>query len=298
MRLSIFILLTCILCEVFTTSPVIVLPPFLKLHEQNVITIVNEKPVKSVIQVDHGGEKTNKEIHGDVQTISFQTSSSQPVAHIMIKVDGKLELNQEVPVRPDVFNVHIHIDKTIYRKSKTVNVRILPLTHSGTIYRGGSQHFPSGIQFFSRFLCNLINFQNGKGFVESSTLRTRRVDETSSMISEQLEIPSHTFFGDWMVKVQPVELGVKSIDDMLVFEKIFQVQDYDLPNYRLNGFLLDSTNLDETKVTIEAKYFHGKPVNGSVHVYCREVGSSSQDRSHLTHLKTGEVRILNYSLLL
>ncbi|CAL2049438.1 unnamed protein product [Caenorhabditis brenneri] len=272
MRLSIFILLTCILCEVSTTSPVIVLPPFLKLHEQNFITIVNEKPVKSVIQVDHGGEKTNKEIHGDVQTISFQTSSSQPVAHIMIKVDGKLELNQEVPVRPDVFNVHIHIDKTIYRKSETVNVRILPLTHSGTIYRGD----------LSIFLVN------GKGFVESSTLRTRRVDETSSIISEQLEIPSHTFFGDWMVKVQPVELGVKSIDDMLVFEKIFQVQDYDLPNYRLNGFLLDSTNLDETKVTIEAKYFHGKPVNGSVHVYCREVGSSSQDRSHLTHLKTGE----------
>ncbi|CAO4384009.1 unnamed protein product [Caenorhabditis nigoni] len=274
MRLSVFVLLIFIISEVYT-NPVIVLPPFLKLHEQNVITIVNERSVKSVVQIEHGGEKTNKEMTGDVQTISFHTSSRQPMAHITIKVDGKVELDQDVPVRPDLFNVHIHIDKTIYRKSEFVNVRILPLTHDGTIYRGDLN----------------ICLVNGKGFVESSTMRTVKVDETSSMIIERLEIPSHTFFGDWMVKVQPVELGTKRMDDILIFEKIFQVQDYDLPNYRLYGFLTDNSVLEDTKVTIEAKYFHGKPVNGSVHVYCREVGSSSQDRSHLTHIKSGEVRI-------
>uniref|UniRef100_A0A1I7T5S6 MG3 domain-containing protein n=1 Tax=Caenorhabditis tropicalis TaxID=1561998 RepID=A0A1I7T5S6_9PELO len=281
MRISIFILFTYLVCQL-STSPVIILPPFLKLHEQNVITIVNEKSVKSVVQVDHGGEKTNKEIQGEVQTISFHTSSSQPTAQIMIKVDGKIELNQEVPVRPDVFNIHIHIDKTIYRKSEIVNVRILPLTHAGTIYRGDLS----------------ICLVNGKGFVESSTVRTRRVDETNSIISEQLEIPSHTFFGDWMVKVQPVEATSKRMDEMLIFEKVFQVQDYDLPNFRLFGFLIDNSNLDETKVTIEAKYFHGKPVNGSVHVYCREVGSSSQDRSHLNHLKSGEVSVVESTIFI
>ncbi|EFO89677.1 hypothetical protein CRE_07475 [Caenorhabditis remanei] len=237
MRLSTVILITYFVCEVLTSSPVIVLPPFLKLNEQNVITIVNEKSVKSVVQIDHGGEKTNKEIQGDVQMISFHTSSSQPTAHIMIKVDGKIELNTNIPVRPDLFNVHIHIDKTIYRKSETVHVRILPLTHSGSIYRGDLS----------------ICLVNGKGFVESSTLRTRKVDETNSMIIEQLEIPSHTFFGDWVVKVQPVEIGSKRSDDLLTFGKVFQVQDYDLPNYRLYGFLTDSSNLDDTKITIEAK---------------------------------------------
>ncbi|CCO25856.1 Alpha-2-macroglobulin domain-containing protein [Caenorhabditis elegans] len=271
MRLSTFLIIAFITCKV-TTSPVIVLPPFFKLHGQNVITIVNEKSVKTVVQIDHGGEKTNKEIQGEHQIISFHTSSSQSFAHIVIKVDGEVELDQNVPVRPDLFNVHIHIDKAVYRKSELVNVRILPLTHSGSIYRGDLS----------------ITLVNGKGFVESSTMRVKRVEETDSMISDQLEIPSHTFFGDWFLKVQPVEYGSKKIDEMLVFEKTFQVQDYDLPNYRLNGFLVDNSDLDKTTVTVEAKYFHGKPVNGSVHVYCREVGSSSQDRSHLTHLRSGE----------
>ncbi|CAI2356555.1 unnamed protein product [Caenorhabditis sp. 36 PRJEB53466] len=250
MRLSAFILFTTFVCEIFT-SPVIVLPPFLKLHEQNVITIVNDKPVKSVVQIDHGGEKTNKEIQGEVQVISFHTSSSHPSAHIYIKVDGKVELDETVPVRPDVFNVHIHIDKTVYRKSETVNVRILPLTHSGNIYRGDLS------------ICLI----NGKGFVESSTMRIRKVDETNSIISEQLEIPSHTFFGDWTVKVQPVEASGKLMDDKLIFEKTFQVQDYDLPNYRLSGFLVDSSVLENTKITVEAKYFHGPQSSDSYQVW-------------------------------
>uniref|UniRef100_A0A8R1HMZ9 Macroglobulin domain-containing protein n=1 Tax=Caenorhabditis japonica TaxID=281687 RepID=A0A8R1HMZ9_CAEJA len=272
MRLSLCILLTQLSCNVFTSDPVIVLPPFLKLNEQNVITIVNEKSVKSVVRIEHGGEKTNKVIQGKVQTISFYTGSSHPSAHVSIEVDGAQQLDQMLPVRPDLFNVHIHIDKTVYRKAEFVNVRILPLTHSGDVYRGDLK----------------ICLVNGKGFVESATLKTIRTDETSAIISEQLEIPSHTFFGEWTVKVQPVEAGGKFIDEKLTFEKSFQVQDYDLPNYRLYGFLEDNSNLKETKITIEAKYFHGKPVNGSVHVYCQEVGATSQDRSHLTHVKSGE----------
>lgn len=172
------------------SSPVIVLPPFLKLNEQNVITIVNvshfsqveflswscfwqitrtvfcfqEKSAKSVVQIDHGGEKTNKEIQGEslsslqVHPVVYRRNPSDILSYKLsstlctyqnqgrkrylnrflsnFQVDGKLELDQSIPVRPDVFNVHIHIDKTVYRKSEIVNVRILPLTHSGTVYRG------------------------------------------------------------------------------------------------------------------------------------------------------------------
>ncbi|CAD6185287.1 unnamed protein product [Caenorhabditis auriculariae] len=252
----------------------VVLPPFLRQNSTNHIWVT---PVQTDSNVDVkltlrngknqiGAPIKSKAIRpGAPKKISFPLDGTAESVDITIEVTKHEPFKAQLFVRPDLFAVHLHTDKNIYRAGETVKMRALPLTHRGTRYEEPIE----------------IILINAEGF---ELLRKTKNSDNSPIIADEFELPEHLFFGDWKIIARPS--GVK--DPQLTFSTSFRVQDYDLPVFKLFGYVHDGGDVEETGITIDARYFHGAPIDGTFTISCSNVSHQDVDRLSRIRVKSGE----------
>ncbi|CAI5455499.1 unnamed protein product [Caenorhabditis angaria] len=235
-------------------DPFIVVPTFFKIGEVNEIRVLGHSSDKCVILINK--ERTNA-CHKSYVPQEIGNGN----APVKIIVNDVQKFDKNVDIRTNLAKVHIHLDKPIYKVNDYVNIRVLPLTHSGDVYRHSLK----------------IYFVNGKGFAENATIKTIKVNQDSSIIAESIQIPSFTFFGDWKVVLHPIGYEIQE------FVQYFRVSDYILPIFTLSGQIHETTKKDNVTFTVVSRYSHGKPVNGNVYLYCQRNGVQK------TQLKSAKV---------
>lgn len=250
------------------TTPLVIAPPFLIQNGTSVVTVTHILPTGNAdlsLRVMNGSkiistvvEKIQKP--GTSKAIPIQLFNAPDSVTIKIKVSGHEEVKLDMLVRADLYAVHIQTDKTIYKAGETVQVRALPLTSHGKIYAGN-------LEFI------LIN---SEGF---EIVRKTKTAENAPVISESFELPYHLFYGDWKVQARPEG----ATDPQQTFAASFQVKEYDLPAFKLVASIDDDSDIENTGITIDARYFHGAPINGTFIIFCSN--SSAHDSDHSAHIK-------------
>ncbi|KHJ96128.1 alpha-2-macroglobulin family protein [Oesophagostomum dentatum] len=241
----------------FVSSPFVVLPPSLRINAVNTIIV---SPVKirqdntdlQIIVSGYNGsrssviftQKLKAKRAGAPHSFSFEVTNPVEKAKVEINVQGHEKFESELRVKPNLAVLHIHTDKPIYSAGETVSVRALPLTHSGAIY-------DDVIQFA---LVNPDGFE-----------LIRKENKTSNgYIELTFELPKYLFYGEWHILGKPY--GVNEPE--LTFDAAFQVKDYVLPPFKISMFIADGQLLNSTDVTVEARYYYGAPLSGSMTLYC------------------------------
>ncbi|RCN29692.1 alpha-2-macroglobulin family protein [Ancylostoma caninum] len=268
-----------------SASPFVVLPPSLRINAVNTIIVA---PIKGKyenvdIHITIVGYKDSKSSGiftqklrakraGAPHSISFELTSPIEKAKITVNVQGHTKFETELRAKPNLAALHIHTDKPIYSSGETVHVRALPLTYEGAVY--------DGILEFA--LVNPDGFE----------LVRKRNQTKDGYIPLAFELPKHLFYGDWRILARPQG----SNDEDLTFDAIFQVKDYVLPPFKIIMSISEGQSLDSTNIAVEARYYYGAPLSGSMTVHC-STQRRRYDSAKPTQLLQSQVRLVRFYYL-
>ena len=258
-------------------KPLVILPTAIRWNAGNSITVVprdwSSGPLDIYITIyikDQGYEKQElfKEyrqvsITGSSETFTFHTAQKPDVTEyeIQINVTGHAPYSTILFGGPDIKFISLETDKGYYSPGESVNLRILPVTESGDIFR-----FP--------LKASLVNVQGFK-------VITDVVLPKNTYIKHSFTVPEFAENGTWIVTVAPVNL---TLPWMLSQKKII-VQRYSkalvrepkffivlaLPKFLVTMSVRDSESKpDVAVVDIYAKYPNGAPVTATVAVSCKD----------------------------
>ncbi|VDM79319.1 unnamed protein product [Strongylus vulgaris] len=194
---------------------------------------------------------------GVPHSFSFEVPGPVEKAKITVDLQGRKNFESDIRVLPNLAALHIHTDKPIYSAGETVYVRALPLTYEGYVY-------DDVIEFA---LVNPDGFELVKKLKKAS----------EGYISLTFELPDYLLYGNWQVLARPQGLN----DADLSFSAAFQVKDYALPPFKISLSIADGQPLSSTEVVVEARYYYGAPLSGSMTLYCsrrNEFNSSKPKR--------------------
>ncbi|KAK6759265.1 hypothetical protein RB195_021086 [Necator americanus] len=224
-------------------SNTIVVAPLKGKHENVdiLITVTGYMNAKSslIFTKKYSARKT-----GAPHSASFDITNIMEKAQVTVNVQGHKTFECEVGVKPNLAAIHIHTDKPTYYSGETVRVRALPLTYEGVVYDGMIEFIlvnPDGFELVKK--CN----------------RT-----SQDYIGLTFELPKHLFYGDWRVLARPQGINDKDT----TYDVIFQVKDYVLPPFKIIISISEGQPIDSTEIGVEARYYYGVSVSGSLTLYC------------------------------
>ncbi|CAI4233131.1 unnamed protein product [Auanema sp. JU1783] len=247
-------------CLATKSSPFVILPYFFRANATNSITVtpVKDSDANQSVDIDFYVFKSNESLRDSIfsqklkakqsgapQTIKFPLGLSIDSLTVRIAIERHETFKATIPVKQDISTIHIHTDKAIYRAGEKIDVRILPLTYSNTIYNGPIE-------------VTLVN-------PDEYELFRKVITATDSYAATSFELPEHLYFGTWRIYVRP-----ESDRESNSFDTSFTVEEYVLPPFKISAFIQDGDPLDRTRISIDAKYYYGGTVNGSLVLSCTQ----------------------------
>ncbi|WKX99321.1 hypothetical protein Q1695_014307 [Nippostrongylus brasiliensis] len=239
--------------------PLVVLPPFFRPNATNSIVVAAAKSKYDVVDIHieirsfKGNEasvvlveKLRSKKAGVPNSVSFHLADNVENAELTVFVQGHDRFYTHVRVSPDVAALHLQTDKPAYRAGETVSIRALPLTYDGSIFDG------------------VVEFclVNPNGF---ELVRKRNRTNSEGYIALQFELPTHLLYGQWHVLATPMPVN-KHVRAEHKVE--FLVKDYALPSFKILTAVREGQPLSSTEITVQARYFHGAPVSGTLLLSC------------------------------
>ncbi|PAV75114.1 hypothetical protein WR25_05468 isoform D [Diploscapter pachys] len=253
-----------LLCELVTSilaanNAVIVLPSYLKANASNSITITPTLDASRNLDIKLQLQDMNKVNIGQPikltsvrsaipRTVSFDVLTNARKATLNVFMSDHETFSAELPIQPDVAVIHLYLSKLIYRPGEEVQIRALPLDSSGLPYEGV-------IEFA---LLNSYNFE---------LTRKRENIGNDYTISTSFKLPDHLYFGDWHILAYPY--GFK---DLIRFQTTFKVKEYELPAFKVEGYVKEEFDPSLANFLIEARYFYGMPIDGTISFFCESNG--------------------------
>ncbi|VDN06325.1 unnamed protein product [Thelazia callipaeda] len=163
---------------------------------------------------------------------------------IVIQAQNDNELFEKtIPGAPDIRNIFLQIDKTIYKPTDTVHLRALPLTTNGKLYNGPVD----------------FSLMNADGF---ELIHKNKSVINNGFINVEFQVPQHLNFGEWKIiaRADRYKPTIKSIT--------FQVQQYEVPPFRLHIMAKETDDITVFELDVLARHANGRAISGQITVLC------------------------------
>ncbi|OZC10195.1 hypothetical protein X798_02785 [Onchocerca flexuosa] len=210
---------------------------------------------------------------------------------LMVRADNDSEFFEEmIPGAPDVRNIYLQTDKTVYKPTDIVKIRALPLTASGKLYDGP------------------VDFAlvNPDGF---ELIHKTRSISNNRFLAVEFKLSDYLAFGEWKIVARP------DLQKPYTYSITFQVQKYeywyqqilrlnlllktylpDLLPFIVHVLAKESDDFDLYEIDVLARYANGQRISGQVSIWCDCSANSSQSaisvdsgKSFLCILKSSKV---------
>ncbi|EFO28383.1 hypothetical protein LOAG_00115 [Loa loa] len=193
--------------------------------------------------------------------------------------DDNESFEEIIPGAPDLRNIYLQTDKTVYKPTDAVKLRALPLTTSGKLY-GGSLDFA---------------LVNPDGF---ELIHKIRPTSNNRFLAVEFQLPHHLAFGEWKIVARPDR------QKQHIYSITFQVQKYELSQFRVHVLARETDDLDLYEIDVLARYANGRQISGKVSIWCdcdannnKSVISSDSGKSFLCILKSSKPAIVTVATL-
>ncbi|VDP13487.1 unnamed protein product [Onchocerca flexuosa] len=171
---------------------------------------------------------------------------------LMVRADNDSEFFEEmIPGAPDVRNIYLQTDKTVYKPTDIVKIRALPLTASGKLYDGP------------------VDFAlvNPDGF---ELIHKTRSISNNRFLAVEFKLSDYLAFGEWKIVARP------DLQKPYTYSITFQVQKYDLLPFIVHVLAKESDDFDLYEIDVLARYANGQRISGQVSIWCDCSANSSQ----------------------
>uniref|UniRef100_A0A915PL88 Macroglobulin domain-containing protein n=1 Tax=Setaria digitata TaxID=48799 RepID=A0A915PL88_9BILA len=236
----------------------IVTPPILRWNATNELLITTYKSKNELIDIyveicpcNHSRvvfrETFLAKVSGAMNRIKFfvpgGTARSDSYT-VMIRTQNDTDSFEEViPGGPDLRNIYLLTDKTVYKQSDIVKVRALPLTTSGKLYSGP-------LDFI---------LTNPDGF---ELVRKTRLTSNNRFYAVEFQLPDHLTFGEWKIVASAAEQRTS------LYSVTFQIEKYEIPPFRVHALAKETDDIYLYEMDVLARHANGRPVSGQISIWC------------------------------
>lgn len=202
--------------------------------------------------------------------------------YVTVQVSGHLSFSTVLFAASDVRQIYLQTDKVFYRPEERVNIRALPLTSTGQLYKGPIQFQlldPNGFRIFNK--TNSANMRSSNEEVELDDAEGNNngngdqngpedtLKSTAGFLAEHFDLPKFLRFGDWRVVAFAVDDKETNACSSTKFQQTIRVREYVIPKFHV--FM----DIDEgmegpllVKINVLARFAHGMLVNGELTLRC------------------------------
>ncbi|VDK76199.1 unnamed protein product [Litomosoides sigmodontis] len=175
---------------------------------------------------------------------------------LVVKAEDDNESFEEIiSGAPDLRNIYLQTDKTVYRPTDIVKVRALPVTTTGKLYN-------ESVDF-----ALMIRLLNPDGF---ELMHKTRPTLSNRFLAVEFQLSDRLVFGEWKIVARPDR------QKSYAYSITFQVQKYELSPFRVHILAKETGDLDLYEVDVLARYANGRPISGQVSIWCDCDGKGNQ----------------------
>nr|CDP94279.1 Bm9538, isoform a [Brugia malayi] len=215
-----------------------------------------------------------RKVAGSLNRVKFFVpggSEQSDSYRLVVRVENDSEPFEEIiPGAPDLRNIYLQTDKTVYKPTDTVKVRALPLTTSGKLYVGS------------------VDFAllNPDGF---ELIHKTRSNSKTRFLAVEFQLPDQLAFGEWKIVARPDRHKPHT------YSITFQVQKYELSQFRVHTLATETNDIDLYEIDVLARHANGRQISGQITIWCdcnanssKSVIPSDSGKSFLCILKSSK----------